>query len=99
MKIQMTGTHSLPVPELRKRIEDRIAHYEQRYPNANVREHYTWIDETHAKAHYKSGTGLVTISDHDFSVSMELPFFARPFKGKIEEFLKGEIAAITGAVG
>lgn len=91
----MRGTHTLGAEALRARVEERLAWYESRYPHLDLRKHYQWLDGRRASAEYRGGRGTVTLGDADVTVEMELPFFARPFKGRIEHFVQQEIDAVT----
>jgi hypothetical protein len=95
MKITVRGPHGLELPALRARVEERLAHYETRYPNLRLREQYHWLDERHARGSYRGGHGTVALGPDEVVVELELPFFARPFRGRIEQFVRDEIEAVT----
>lgn len=87
----------MPVEALRQRIEARVADYTARYPKYDVGSLYRWTSPTSAEGSYRGAEGKITFDAASIAVELELPFFARAFKGRIEEFLQREFEAITRA--
>ncbi len=90
MKLHFERPHQLDIAELRKRVDARIAHYAAKYPHVPIHEFYRWRDERTAVGSYKGSEGTVQLGDGNVQIELHLPFFARPFKGRIEEFVKRE---------
>ena len=95
MKIAKAGKHTLGVAALRARVDARIAVYIQKFPHLNIGEHYKWVDETHARAEYRGGVAEVTIGEDEVMLVLDLPFFARIYRGKISDFAQREIDVVT----
>lgn len=96
-RLVIRGEHRLDLQTLKARVDERIAHYDARYPHLNIRGHYRWLDERRAEAEYRGGKGRVTLGEREVTVEMELPFFAKPFKGRIEQFVAKEMDLVTRA--
>ena len=94
MKIQFRDAHALPVDELRRRVEARVALYVSKYPHVPIAGFYCWRDANIAVASYRGGEGVVELGDGHVAVELDLPFFARPFRTRIEDFVRGEIDAV-----
>jgi hypothetical protein len=95
MKLSMSAPHQLDVATVRGRIEARVRHYDQRYPRVELMKHHRWLDDRHVRAEYRGGEGTISIDEKSVSVDMELPFFARIYRGRIEEFVRTELAQVT----
>ena len=95
MKIEYRRRHAVPVEVLRERIEARVVEYAGRYPHHDVRGMHRWTSATSAEASYRGGSGRLSFDDRTIVVELEVPFFARPFKGRIEAFLDAEYLALT----
>jgi hypothetical protein len=97
MKLEFRRGHSLSVETLRQRIDARVADYTTRYPKYDVGSLYRWTSATTAEGSYRGADGKISFDAANIGVELHLPFFARPFKGKIEDFLQREFEAITRA--
>lgn len=97
MKLTLRRPHALDPVTLRARITERVKYYDQRYPHFEITKHYHWLDDTHARAAYRGGSGNVKILPDEIVVELELPFFARLYRGKIEEFVLHEMDAVTSS--
>ncbi len=95
MKLEITQGHALDLATLSAHAQKRIAYYAERYPHLALTDHCRWVDDRVVSGSYKGGTGTVTIGDRDVRVALDLPFFARPFKGRIEDFVRRELALAT----
>lgn len=94
MKIQFRDAHALPMDELRRRVEARVALYVSKYPHVPISGLYRWRDTNIAVASYRGGEGVVELGDGHVAVELDLPFFARPFRTRIENFVRDEIQAV-----
>lgn len=97
MKIEVTRPHALPPATLRERIAARVTHYAERHPALNLAAHYRWASDTEARGSYRGGDGALHIGPDEVRVTLQLPFFARPFRARIEDFLRREADLILGA--
>lgn len=97
MKLDFRRPHSLTTEALRAHIEKRVAEYAARYPQYDVASLYRWTSPTSATGSYRGAEGRLSFDASSLAVELDLPFFARPFKGKIEDFLQREYDAITRA--
>ena len=95
MKLEFRREHGASVEALRERINAQVAVYASRYPHLDVGAHYRWTSATSAEGSYRGADGKLTFDESHLAVALELPFFARPFKSKIEDFLEREFVAIT----
>ena len=95
MKLVMKGPHAIDVATLRQRVDERVGFYDKKYPNISLAQYYRWLDETHARAEYRGGSATVILGESDVAIEMDLPFFARLYKGRIEEFARAEIELVT----
>jgi hypothetical protein len=95
MKLEFRRAHGATVETLRERIGARVAVYAAKYPHLDVGSHYRWTSPTTAEGSYRGADGTISFDGSHIAVALELPFFARPFRSKIEDFLEREFAAIT----
>lgn len=95
MKIAVTQPHALDLATLKARAEARLAHYMARYPHIPMREHFRWDGERVVRGSYRGGDGTLTLGDREVRVELEIPFFARPFRARIEAFVRRELALAT----
>lgn len=97
MKLELSRPHALDLPTLRARITARVEHYTQRYPALNLTEHYRWTGEREARGSYRGGDGWLRLDERAVHLTLELPFFARPFRARIEDFLRREADQLVAA--
>lgn len=95
MKLEFRRAHGATVETLRDRINAQVAVYAARYPQFDVGSHYRWTSATSAEGSYRGADGKLSFDASHIAVTLDLPFFARPFKSKIEDFLQREFAVIT----
>ena len=95
MKIDFHRGHGASVATLRERIDAQVAVYAARYPHLDVGSHYRWTSPTSAEGSYRGADGRLSFDGSTLAVTLDLPFFARPFRSKIEDFLEREFAVIT----
>lgn len=95
MKLEFRRAHSTTVEALRARIDAQVAVYAARFPHLDVASHYRWTSPTSAEGSYRGADGHLSFDASHVAVSLHLPFFARPFKSKIEAFLEREFETIT----
>lgn len=96
MKLEFRRGHASSVEALRERIDAQVALYAARYPQLDVGSHYRWTSPTSVEGSYRGAEGRLSFDGHSIAVTLDLPFFARPFKARIEDFLAREFATITG---
>ncbi|MEI8255494.1 MAG: polyhydroxyalkanoic acid system family protein [Deltaproteobacteria bacterium] len=97
MKLHFQHAHSLAPDALRRRVDERVAHYVARYPHLPIGGAFHWHDERTAVGGYRGGTGTVRLGDRDVRIELELPFFARPFRARIEAFVERELETALAA--
>lgn len=95
MKLEFRRGHKSTVETLRARIDEQVAIYTARYPQFDVGSHYKWTSPTSAEGSYRGADGSMSFDAASVTVTLDLPFFLRPFKAKIEAFLEREYAVIT----
>ena len=95
MKIDFRRDHAMPITTLRERIDAQVAVYAARYPHLDVGAHYRWTSPTSAEGSYRGADGRLSLDRDAIAVTLQLPFFARPFVSKIEAFLEREFEAMT----
>ncbi len=97
MKLEFVQGHTRDVAALRTYAEARVAHYSGRHPSLSLGEHFRWVSDRVATGSYKGGTGTITLGDREVRVVLDLPFFARPFRARIESFIRSELALALGS--
>jgi hypothetical protein len=97
MKLELSRPHALDLPTLRARINARVEHYAQRHPALDLAHHYRWTGEREARGSYRGGDGSLRFDERELRVTLELPFFARAFRARIEDFLQREADALLKA--
>ncbi len=90
----MSRTHALALDVVKQRAEARLATYVARYPQLDLPGHYRWTSERTVDGSYRGGTGTITLGDAKVIIALDLPFFARPFRARIESFIERELDAI-----
>lgn len=91
MELVFTRAHTKDLATLKSLVSERVAHWATRYPQLDLASHYRWRDDRTATGAYRGGEGTVTLGEREVRVTLELPFFARPFKAKIEGFVNREL--------
>jgi hypothetical protein len=94
MKLELIFEHTLALDELRRRLEARAAHWDQKKPALGIRSSFRWTSDRRVEAEARGGRGQMTLSEDHVRVELELPFFARPFRSRIEAFVRDEAAAV-----
>lgn len=95
MKLEFKRAHSTSTEVLRERIDAQVAVYVARFPHLDVGSRYRWTSATSAEGSYRGADGALSFDGSHITVTLDLPFFARPFKSKIDDFLEREFEAIT----
>ena len=90
MKIELSFTHALPVDEVRRRLDARAKHWAEKKPSLGITDAYRWVSPTRAEGSARGGAGWIEITPDQVRLGGELPFFARPFRARIEGFLRDE---------
>lgn len=94
MKLEFTRAHALDLATLKARIADRVKYYDAKHPHFALSEHYRWVSEREARGSYRGGDGTVSLGEAEVRITLDLPFFARPFKARIEDFVRREFDAV-----
>ena len=94
MKIHLELAHSLDRGELKRRLEARADHWHEKKPALGVASAFRWTSEWRAEAHARGGTGWLEIGDSQVRLEVVLPFVARPFRARLEAFLRAEAEAV-----
>jgi hypothetical protein len=97
MKLELTRSHALALDVIRSRLDARVAHYAARHPAVDMASHYRWTSERECRGSYRGGDGVIRIGEREVTVTLELPFLARPFKARIEDFLRRESDLVLAA--
>lgn len=97
MKLEFVQGHSRDVAALKAYAQERLALYAERYPSLGLAEHVRWVSDRVACGSYRGGSGTVTVDEREVRVELSLPFFARPFRTRIEEFVRRELARAAAA--
>lgn len=95
MKLEFTQSHSLDLATLKARANARLEHYAAKYPHIPLRESFRWDGERSVKGSYRGGDGTLTFGDREVNLTVHLPFFARPFRARIEDFIRRELVLAT----
>ncbi len=95
MKLEFSAPHALDLATLEARAEARLAHWDARRPELSLRDHFRRDGARTVRGHYRGGDGSLTLGEREVTVALELPFFARPFRARIEEFVRRELALLT----
>lgn len=96
MKIELSFEHSLATDEVRRRLDARAKHWDENKPALGIAGAYRWVSPTRAEAAARGGHGWIEITPHQVRLGGELPFFARPFRARIEGFLRDEARLVLG---
>lgn len=94
MKIELEFEHALPVEELRRRLDARANHWAEKRPALGIAGAYRWVSPTRAEGAARGGQGWVEITSTHVRLGGVLPFFARPFRERIEGFLRAEAECV-----
>lgn len=97
MKLEIAQDHALDLAILKARAEERLEHYAAKYPHIPMLEHFRWDGERVVRGSYRGGDGAITLGEREVRVVLDLPFFARPFRARIEDFIRRELALSTAA--
>jgi Putative polyhydroxyalkanoic acid system protein (PHA_gran_rgn) len=92
VKLAFSQAHTRDLASLKAHAQQRIALYAGRYPALGLADHFRWVSERVAEGSYQGGTGTVTLDEREMRVELSLPFFARPFRTRIEDFVRRELA-------
>ena len=86
-KLTIEQAHSLPLDEVKKRLEQIATRLSEKYGiEAN------WTSDREASLKRTGVTGKITLSEKSVSVLLDLSFALLPVKGKIEERIKRELS-------
>lgn len=86
--VKVTREHGLDYDEAKSKIKDIVADLEKTLdPLDNV----DWQGDSRADISGKGFKGYFEVDEDNINVEIDLKFFARPFKGKIEEQIKSRI--------
>lgn len=94
MKITLDFAHTLERSELKRRLETRAAHWDRKKPALGVGSAFRWVSEWRAEAEARGGSGWMELGERQVRLEVELPFVARPFRARIEDFLRAEAEAV-----
>lgn len=94
MKIELAFDHALAVDEVRQRLDARAKHWAAKKPAFGIDSAYLWVSPTRAEGGARGGAGWIEITPTQVRLGGELPFFARPFRARIEGFLRDEAALV-----
>ncbi len=85
-KLSFEQTHSLPVAEVKKRLEALSAKLAEKYNIAAK-----WVGEREAELKRTGVTGKITLDEKRVQVVLDLSFALLPLKSKIEERIRTEL--------
>lgn len=90
MKIELSFEHSLTPDEVRRRLDARAKYWAAAKPALGITNAYRWVSPTRAEVAARGGHGWIEITPHQVRLGGQLPFFALPFRARIEGFLRDE---------
>ncbi|MBL8683852.1 MAG: polyhydroxyalkanoic acid system family protein [Myxococcales bacterium] len=94
MKLVLDFTHTIERGELKRRLEARAAHWDRKKPELGVGSAFRWTSDWRAEASARGGSGWMELGERQVRLEVELPFVARPFRARIEAFLRAEAEAV-----
>ncbi len=94
VKFELSQPHRRSLADLKAHAQTRLDHWAAKYPHLDLAKHFRWEGERVVRGSYQGGTGSITLGDDSVRVELDLPFFARPFRGRIEEFVRRELAML-----
>jgi hypothetical protein len=99
VKVELRFDHAVPVATLKARLDKRARHWAEKKPAFGIRDAYRWVSPTRVEASARGARGVMELADDHVKVSFELPFFARPFRERIEAFVRAEAAVVISGEG
>jgi hypothetical protein len=97
VKLTFTQPHTVDLVTLKAHAQQRLTHYAERYPHLGLAEHFRWVTDRSVSGSYKGGSGTLSVDEREIRVALEVPFFARPFRGRIEDFVRRELDLAAAA--
>ncbi len=97
MKLSFNQPHAVDLDALKAHAQRRLAHYAERYPHLGLAEHFRWVTDRSVSGSYKGGSGTLSVDEREIRVELDVPFFARPFRARIEDFVRRELALAAAA--
>ena len=97
MKLSFTQPHAVDLGTLKAHAQRRLTHYAERYPHLGLAEHFRWVTDRSVSGSYKGGSGTLSVDEREIRVELDVPFFARPFRGRIEDFVRRELDLAAAA--
>jgi putative polyhydroxyalkanoate system protein len=91
-KLTIDHAHSLPIDEVKRRLEDLASRLAAKY-SVDA----SWVTPTEAQVKRTGVSGKITITDAKVSVFLDLAFVLTPLKGKVEQRVKDELKKTLGA--
>jgi putative polyhydroxyalkanoate system protein len=85
-KLNIEQAHSLPVDEVKKRLEALAERLAAKYGIAA-----SWVSPTEAQVKRTGVSGKITCSDSKVSVFLDLAFVLSPLKDKVENRVRTEL--------
>jgi hypothetical protein len=93
VKLQHTVPHALGLTRAREVLEQAFAHYQERYPHANMQRQ--WHGDREAQVELKVGGfklhPRISLGETHVAVEMDVPLLARPWVPRIKERIEREI--------
>jgi putative polyhydroxyalkanoate system protein len=87
-KLTIEQSHSLPVDEVKRRLEDLANRLSAKYGIEAA-----WTGEREATLKRTGVSGKIQVQETRVNILLDLSFALLPIKGKIEERVKKELAA------
>jgi putative polyhydroxyalkanoate system protein len=91
-KLNIEQAHSLPIDEVRKRLESLATRLAEKYGIEA-----SWVSNTEAKVKRTGVTGSITCSDSMVRVFLDLSFVLAPLKDKVESRVRQELESCLAA--
>jgi putative polyhydroxyalkanoate system protein len=88
-KLTIEHPHSLPIDEVKRRLEDLANRMSQKYSIDAE-----WTSSTEAKVKRTGVTGTITCAADKVVVFLDLSFALAPIKGKVESRVRQELSQI-----
>lgn len=93
--INVKHPHGMSFDDAKVKVSDIVSGVQSEFPQ--LVQSIDWnADKTNAKVKGKGFDGVFGVDDKEVAIDIDLKFFTKPFKGKIEEKIKGQIAKYFG---
>ncbi len=93
--ISVRRTHTMTEEDAKAKVHQVVADIEQEFPS--LVDDIKWnADKTKADVKGKGFTGKFAVTGNEVSIDIDLAFFARPFRGKVESRVESRMDEYFG---